>query len=198
MGYEQIELDANTLTVPAGMQLDMGAVGKGYAADLACEALRARGVDSAILSLGGNVQAVGTRPDGTDWRIGIRAPWESGNLGVLEISDAAVVTSGGYENYFEDEQGNLYWHILDPDTGYPARSGLESVTIVAREGRLGDALSTALFVMGAEAAEEYWRENGGFDMILVTGDGQVIITEGIAGRFSLEEERPETLRVVER
>ena len=72
------------------------------------------------------------------------------------------------------------------------------MTIVAREGRLGDALSTALFVMGAEAAEEYWRENGGFDMILVTGDGQVIITEGIAGRFSLEEERPETLRVVER
>ena len=69
-----------------------------------------------------------------------------------------MVTSGGYENYFDDEQGNIYWHILDPSTGYPADSGLQSVTIVGREGKMCDALSTALFVMGAQSAEQYWRE----------------------------------------
>ncbi len=106
------------------MALDLGAVGKGYAASLVAEVLAEHDVTSALVNLGGNVQAVGHRPDGRDWRIGVRAPWEDENLGVLEISDAAVVTSGGYENYFEDAEGNLYWHILDPATGRPADSGL--------------------------------------------------------------------------
>ncbi len=194
--YRRIELDGTGLTVPAGMQLDLGAVGKGYTADLVTQTLREAGVESAILSLGGNIQAIGSRPDGTDWRIGIRAPWEEGNLGVLEISNAAVVTSGGYENYFEDEAGTRYWHILDPATGAPADSGLQSVTIIGEEGRLCDALSTALFVMGAEKAEAYWRENGGFDMLLVTDEGEVILTEGIATRFSLRDGRTETVRVL--
>ena len=112
--YTQISLSGRTLTVPDGMQLDLGAVGKGYAADLAAKILQENGVESAILSLGGNIHTIGTRPDGTDWRVGIRTPWEEEYLGVLEISDAAVVTSGGYENHFEDESGNIYWHILDP------------------------------------------------------------------------------------
>lgn len=129
--------------------------------------------------------------------MGIRAPWEDGNLGVLEVRDAAVVTSGGYENYFEDGEGNLYWHILDPSTGYPARSGLEAAVIVGAEGRLCDALSTALFVMGAEKAEACWRQHGGFDMLLVTSGGEILLTEGIAGRFTLADGREETVRVLE-
>lgn len=197
VGYSRIRLEGNELTVPEGMELDLGAVGKGYTADLVTEVLQQQGVDCGLLSLGGNIQAIGSRPDGTDWRIGIRAPWEEGNLGVLEISDSAVVTSGGYENYFEDEQGNIYWHILDPSTGRPADSGLESVTIIGEEGRLCDALSTSLFVMGAEGAEAYWRENGGFDMLLVTDQQEIILTEGIADRFSLNEGRNETVRVLE-
>ena len=98
--YSQISLQGDRITVPEGVELDLGAVGKGYAADLATEVLREQGIESALLSLGGNIQAVGSRPDGTDWRIGIRAPWETENLGVLQVRDAAVVTSGGYENYF--------------------------------------------------------------------------------------------------
>ena len=197
VGYDRIQLNGSELTVPDGMELDLGAVGKGYTADLVTEILRRHGVSSALISLGGNIQAIGSRPDGSDWRLGIRAPWESGNLGVLTVSDAAVVTSGGYENYFDDEQGNIYWHILDPSTGYPADSGLQSVTIVGREGKMCDALSTALFVMGAQSAEQYWRENGGFEMLLVTDSGEILITEGIAEDFTLNEGRTETVRVLQ-
>ena len=197
VGYDRIRLNGTELTVPDGMELDLGAVGKGYTADLVTEILRRHGVSSALISLGGNIQAIGSRPDGSDWRLGIRAPWKSGNLGVLTVSDAAVVTSGGYENYFDDEQGNIYWHILDPSTGYPADSGLQSVTIVGREGKMCDALSTALFVMGAQGAEQYWRENGGFEMLLVTDSGEILITEGIAENFTLNEGRTETVRVLQ-
>ena len=197
VGYDRIQINGSELTVPDGMELDLGAVGKGYTADLVTEILRRHGVTSALISLGGNIQAIGSRPDGSDWRLGIRAPWESGNLGVLTVSDAAVVTSGGYENYFDDEQGNIYWHILDPSTGYPADNGLQSVTIVGREGKMCDALSTALFVMGAQSAEQYWRENGGFEMLLVTDSGEILITEGIAEDFTLNEGRTETVRVLQ-
>lgn len=197
VGYDRIQINGSELTVPDGMELDLGAVGKGYTADLVTEILRRHGVTSALISLGGNIQAIGSRPDGSDWRLGIRAPWESGNLGVLTVSDAAVVTSGGYENYFDDEQGNIYWHILDPSTGYPADNGLQSVTIVGREGKMCDALSTALFVMGAQSAEQYWRENGGFEMLLVTDSGEILITEGIAENFTLNEGRTETVRVLQ-
>lgn len=195
--YTQIQLDGTALTVPEGMQLDLGAVGKGYAADLVTDVLREYGVTSALINLGGNLQAIGFRPDGSDWRLGIRAPWESGNLGVLEISDAAVVTSGGYENYFEDNDGHIYWHILDPTTGYPADSGLQSITIIGQEGKLCDALSTSLFVMGPERAEAYWRANGGFEMLMVTEKHEILLTEGISRRFTLNEGRNETVRVLE-
>ena len=194
--YTRITLDGRILTVPDMMQLDLGAVGKGYAADLAAKILREHGVESAILSLGGNIHTIGTRPDGTDWRVGIRAPWEEEYLGVLEISDAAVVTSGGYENYFEDQVGNIYWHILDPTTGYPANTDLQAVTIIGPQGRLCDALSTALFVMGAEQAETYWREHGNFDMMLVTDEAEIWLTEGVADRFTLGDKRKEIVRVL--
>lgn len=197
VGYERIKLDGNRLTVPKGMQLDLGAVGKGYTADLAEQILKDYGIESAVINLGGNIQVVGTRPDGSDWRVGIRDPFGDGNLGILEISDAAVVTSGGYENFFEDEEGNVYWHILDASTGYPAENGLLSVTVVSSEGKLSDALSTSLFVMGAEAAEEYWRTNGGCEMLLVTEQNEIIMTEGLKDRFFLNEGRKEAIRVVE-
>lgn len=196
--YDRIRLDGTRLTIPNGMQLDLGAVGKGYTADLAAQVLQEHGVESALLNLGGNIQAIGTRPDGSDWRIGVRAPWEEGNLGILEISNAAVVTSGGYENYFEDEAGNFYWHILDPETGRPAHSGLQSVMVAGAEGKECDALSTALFVMGPEQAEQYWRSHEGFELLMVTDEDEILLTEGLAARFTLSEGRTETIRVLER
>ena len=147
------------------------------------------GVESALLNLGGNVQAIGARPDGSPWRLELCNPFGEGGLGLLLAQDCAVITSGNYENCFVAEDGTVYGHILDPETGRPADSGLASVTIVAQEGRLGDALSTSLFVMGAQRAEAFWRERGDFDMILVTQAGEILVTEGIAESFTPYEDQ---------
>lgn len=185
VGYDRVVIEGNDVTLPEGMQLDFGAVGKGYTGDILVKLLKEEGIQSALLDLGGNIQAVGARPDGSNWRIGLKNPFEDGYLGVLEIRDMAVVTSGNYERYFVGEDGRTYGHILDPATGYPAESGLASVTVLAKEGKYGDALSTALFVMGREEAAAYWREHPDFDMILITREGEIFLTEGIKDRFSL-------------
>ncbi|MDE6901001.1 MAG: FAD:protein FMN transferase, partial [Oscillospiraceae bacterium] len=126
---------------------------------------------------------LGARPDGSPWRVAVQAP-EGGYAGALEIADKAVITSGGYQRYFEQD-GVTYCHIIDPATGRPARTGLASVTVVADRGVRGDGLSTALFVMGRERAEAYWREHPGFDFILLGEDGTAAITEGLEDCFSL-------------
>ncbi len=181
--YRQVALDGSTLTLPEGVELDLGAVAKGYTGDCVAALLRAEGVESALLELGGNIQAVGAKPGGSPWRVAVTDPNGGGFAGVVEVVDKAVVTSGGYERYFEQD-GETYWHIIDPATGRPARSGLLSVTIIAEEGIKCDALSTALFVMGPEKAADYWRENGGFDCILLSDDGRIILTEGIEDSFT--------------
>jgi thiamine biosynthesis lipoprotein len=183
--YRCVHLEDNTVTIPDGAQIDLGSVAKGFIGDEAADLLRERGITSALINLGGNVQAVGAKPDGSPWRIGVRNPFAEGNLGVLEIEDMAVVTSGGYERYFTDDAGNVYWHILDPQTGHPAKSGLASVTVAAPEGKRCDALSTALFVMGAEQAAEYWQSCGDFEMLLVLENGSIWITEGLEKAFTL-------------
>lgn len=184
--YSRITLDNSTRTVTLddGMEIDLGSVTKGYVGDKITASLRDNGVSSALLNLGGNVQALGTKPDGSKWRVAVQNPLGDGSIGVLEISDLAVITSGGYERYFE-ENGETYWHIIDPATGSPARSGLVSVTIIGKSGLLCDGLSTALFVMGLDDAVQFWRENGGFDMILVSDVGQVSITTGLEESFTL-------------
>ena len=148
--------------------------------------LRENGIDSAYLHLGGNVQTVGSKPDGSDFRIGLQDPTGDGIVGVLEASDLAAVTSGAYERYFIGADGNRYGHIMDPVTGRPVQNGLLSVTVIAGEGRVCDALSTALFVMGAEQAAEYWRQNQYFDMILITEDGDIYLTAGASERFTVD------------
>ncbi len=178
-GCEKVRLTDGVLELEGGAEIDLGAVAKGYTGDLIVEHFRKNGVASALLDLGGNIHAIGTNPDGKPWRLGIRDPFGDGNIAVLELSDKAAVTSGGYERYFT-EDGVDYCHILDPETGAPADSGLVSVTIVGEQGRMCDALSTALYVMGREDAERLWREHGGFDMILIEDDGDMYITEGLA------------------
>ena len=196
--FTRIALDGNTLTVPEGMELVLGAVAKGYAADRAAEVLEARGVTCAKLELGGNIHLVGTKPNGKPWRISVRDPFGEGYMGELETDGGAVVTSGGYERYFEQD-GITYWHIIDPATGRPARSGLVSVTIVAPSGTLADALSTALFVMGKEKAEAFWRARQDFDFLLIGEDGTVTVTPGLDKRFTLSESWADhALEVVER
>ncbi|MDE6108591.1 MAG: FAD:protein FMN transferase [Oscillospiraceae bacterium] len=179
------------------MELDLGAIAKGYAGERAAVLLRENGVTSALLNMGGNVQTVGVKPDGSLWRIGIQDPnSDTGDyLGVVELNDQAAVTSGGYQRYFE-EDGVRYWHIMDPATGAPARSGIVSATIVAHEGGLCDGLSTSLFIMGVEKSLDYWRTYGGFDVILVDEDNTVWITAGLKERFTLAKDAY-TLQIVE-
>ena len=181
--YTRVSLAGSTLTLPEGMELDLGAVAKGYTGDMLMDLLEEEGVTSAIVELGGNVQALGAKPDGSPWRVAVQAP-EGGYAAALEIVDKAVVTSGGYQRYFEQD-GETYWHIIDPAAGCPARSGLASVTVVAEEGVLCDGLSTALFVMGADRAADFWREAGDFDFVLLDEEGGVTITEGLEDSFSL-------------
>ena len=182
--YTRVVLTEDGLTVPEGMALDLGAVAKGYTGDRLMELFRASGVTSAIVELGGNVQALGARPDGSPWRVAVQAPEGGGYAGVLEITDKAVVTSGGYQRYFEQD-GETYWHIMDPATGRPARSGVTSVTIVSDSGVEADGLSTALFVMGREKAASYWKTHPGFEYVITGEDGSVTITEGLESSFSL-------------
>jgi len=185
--YRNVHLQGSTVTIPDGAQIDLGSVAKGFIGDESADLLRERGITSALINLGGNVQTVGAKLDGSPWRIGVRNPFAGGNLGVLEIVNMAVVTSGGYERYFTDDAGNAYWHILDPQTGRPAKSGLASVTVIAPEGKRCDALSTALFVMGLEQAAEYWQSCGDFEMLLVLEDGGIWITEGLEKSFVLSD-----------
>lgn len=198
--YTQIQYDAATgvVTLPEGMEIDLGSVAKGYAGQLAAQMLREHGVQSALLNLGGNVQTVGTKPDGSPWQIGIKDPQGEDAMMVLSVEDQAVVTSGGYERYFEQD-GQTYWHIMDPFTGRPADSGLLSVTIVGDEGVVCDGLSTALFVMGLEKAADLWAQSGDFEAVFVTASGEVYITEGLRDHFALTERYADTpVSVIER
>ena len=136
VGYNKISLMT---------EYDFGAVGKGYAGDMAREKLVSLGVKSAILSLGGNIHAIGTKPNGKKWRVGIQNPDGEGYIGYVEVEDKAVVTSGGYERYFESE-GKRYSHIINPHTGRPAENDIKSVTVICESGALADALSTGFFV----------------------------------------------------
>lgn len=182
--YRRVSLEDGLLTVPDGMEIDLGAVAKGYTSDQILEIFRQAGVTSAKINLGGNLHVLGAKTDGSLWRLAVRDPEGDGYAGIVDVADKAVITSGGYERYFE-EDGVRYWHIIDPSTGYPARNGLISVTIVSDTGTLGDALSTALFVMGRERAVEYWRDRGDFDFILIEENGAVTISEGLEDSFSL-------------
>lgn len=185
--YRKINFNGESVQIPENMQIDLGAVGKGYTGDLITGILEKNGIESALLDLGGNIQTIGTKPDGTEWKIGLRSPFDEGNFATLEISDCAVITSGGYERYFIGDDGENYWHIIDPKTGKPAHSGLISVTVIGSEGRLCDALSTSLFIMGLEKATKLWKNRNDFEMVSVTDDGKIYLTEGIEDKFSLNE-----------
>lgn len=184
----EFETTEQLLTLPEGVKIDLGGIAKGYTSGRIMEIFKEYGIQSGIVSLGGNVQTYGSKPDGSFWKVAVQNPDilsdSSEYIGVLEIKDKAVITSGGYERYFE-EDNQIYHHILNPKTGYPADLGLSSVTIVSADGMLADGLSTSLFVMGKKKALNYWREYSDlFDAILVENDGAITITEGLEEAFS--------------
>lgn len=175
---------SGNIKLKENMKIDLGGIAKGYTSNRVMQIFKECGVKSGLVSLGGNVQALGTKTDGTAWQIAIENPDKSSDyIGVVSVKDKAVITSGGYERYFE-KNGKTYHHILDPETGYPAESGVKSVTIVSDDGTLADTLSTSLFVMGKEKALDYWREHKNeFDTVLVEDNGDITITGGLEKIF---------------
>lgn len=183
-GYEKVRLEGNKIYLPAQMKMDLGAVGKGIVCDKIGEYLQSQSaVEAAIITVGGSVITFGEKPDGSAWNVAIVHPREDNSyLGTVTLKgNYYVATSGDYERYVEWE-GKRYHHILNPVTGYPADSGVCSVTIVSESGLLSDALSTACFVLGVDEgmalAEEY-----GAQALFVTEDLEMVMTEGMKELF---------------
>ncbi len=184
--FRQIEINNNSVRIPPEFQIDVGSLAKGYTGDKVIDIFRKNGIESAIINLGGNVQTLGTKPDGSMWNVAIKNPFQTDSeICILSVENKAVITSGNYERFFTGDDGLNYWHIIDTTDGKPADNGLVSVTIIGENGLLCDALSTALFVAGTEKAIEYWHKNNDFDMILVTDDGNIIVTEGIENNIRM-------------
>lgn len=184
-GSQKISFDGERLLLSQGQKIDFGGIAKGYASDRVMEIYHSYGIENGMVSLGGNVYAIGTNGAKEPWNIGIRNPKGGANdvIGSIRVSGKAVVTSGGYERYFEQD-GHRYIHILNPKTGLPAEGDLLSVTIVSEDGTLADAMSTAVYLMGNEKARDYWRTHGeNFEMILITDQEKIYVTEGISEDF---------------
>ena len=178
VGYAAVQVDeaAGTVTLEDGAQIDVGGVAKGFAADELRALLRERDITSALFDLGGNVTALGSKPDGSPWKVGVADPDDPGKLaGLLEVRDATVSTSGAYQRYFEGKDGTRYHHLLDPSTG--------------ADGAQCDALSTACFVLGLDGALDLWRAaaadgDAAFDLVLIASDGRTFVTDGIADAYT--------------
>ncbi|MGI5962275.1 MAG: FAD:protein FMN transferase [Lawsonibacter sp.] len=189
--YTQLQVDTEKCSaqLPQGMEADAGAVAKGYAGDLLAQQLAQKNISSALLDLGqSTIQAVGNKPDGSPWRIGVQDPAGDSYLGVIELSGQAMGTSGGYQRFFEKD-GVRYWHILNPNTAAPARSGVSSVTVVGPSALVCDGLSTALFVLGVEDGLAFWRNHPELntEVLFVLEDGSLVLTPGLNDQFTLSD-----------
>lgn len=192
-----LDSEKRTAGLKKGKQsIDLGGIGKGFAADLVLEKYKQFGISSAFANLGGNVAVLGSKPDGLPWLVGLRHPRKlNALLGVIPVSDKSVVTSGDYQRYFIDA-AKRYHHILDPSTGYPAESGVISVTVVAENSLTADALSTALFVAGIKNAQKILKRFPGIEVVMVDTGLVVHITEGLKNSFQPADEI--VIRVIER
>lgn len=175
-GMENLEINDDNVTLKHGIQLDFGAVAKGYLTDVVANALKDRGVKKFLLDFGGNIYAYSTNKP---LKIGIQNPYSTrgDTVCVLQVDDAAVVSSGVYERNFEID-GKVYHHILDPKNGYPAQSGISQVTIIGKDATMCDAYSTAIAVSGLELAKELKQKNNEFEYIVVS-ENTIYVSENI-------------------
>jgi FAD:protein FMN transferase len=191
VGYTSLMLGPDKKTaglLRPGQSIDLGGIGKGYAGDRFVDVFREYGVSSAFTNIGGNVVALGTKPDGSPWRVGIQHPrQESSLIGLVSATDKAVVTSGDYQRYFMDDKGKRYHHILNPTTGYPAEPDLVSVTVVAESSMDADALSTMFFIAGLEKGLSLLKGFNGVEAIAIGRDMRVHVTAGLAESFQAGE-----------
>ena len=187
VGMDRITFNENEVALNGVAGIDLGSIAKGYAGTEAARVLREYGVKGGVLTLGGNVVTLGEKPDGSDFRIGITDPADPSEvLGYLTVGETSVVTSGKYNRFFTVGDA-VYHHIIDVITGYPCENGVASVTVVCEDGMWADALSTSMFLLGRDKALEYHSLYGGFEMVIVTDDGAVTVTDGLKAAFSSAE-----------
>jgi thiamine biosynthesis lipoprotein len=206
IGYTNVQLDDREHTITflkENTGLDLGAIAKGYAADEVIKVLKEHGIERAYADLGGNIVVLGQKkigrqeyiksyikgekiPKYQDWKIGIQDPFQGRGLyvAVVEVSDKAVVSSGSYERNFE-QNGEIYHHILDPFTGYPAQNGLVSATIITEHSIDADALSTSLFLLGEEKGMEFIESQPGIEAITINKNKEIRITKGLKGKVKI-------------
>ncbi|MBN2284866.1 MAG: FAD:protein FMN transferase [Tissierellales bacterium] len=187
--YKKILLNASDSTVflsEVGMSANLGAIAKGYIADQIAERVQELGFNSAVLNFGGNVVLIGSKPDGSDFKVGIQNPDEpSGKaMGVFTASNLSIVTSGDYERFFVQD-GVKYHHILNPFTGFPSDTDLKAVSIISDTSFDGDALSTSVLLLGLDRGLELINTLDGIEAIFITKSNEIILTDGIGDSFEL-------------
>jgi thiamine biosynthesis lipoprotein len=190
VNYKNLIIDKNKSTVflrKTGMLIDLGGIVKGYAADKAVEILKRQGINSALVSVAGDIKAFGVKPDGRPWNIGIRNPRAEGEeddiMATIKLSNMAISTSGDYERYFILD-GKRYHHLLDPKTGYPAE-GFQSVSVITDSGVFADAFSTAIFILGPERGTKILKEMS-LDGITIDSRGEIYTTPDIRGMIEFK------------
>lgn len=187
VNYKNLQLKDNEVTLAnENVGIDLGAIAKGYIADRVKEFLISKGVQSAMINLGGNVLCVGEKPDGTAFHVGIQKPYADRNetIAVMDINDLSVVSSGVYERYFTLD-GISYHHILNPETGYPYKNGLISVTIISKESVDGDGLSTSCFALGLEKGLALIAGIPDTYAVFITEDYEIHYSEGFETAISI-------------
>jgi len=187
INLQAVQVDAGRQTIyleKAGMRIDVGGIGKGYAADEAVEAMRKAGAIAGVVALSGDIKTFGRLPNGKMFPVGIQHPREDGSVLVwIDLQDEAISTAGDYERFFERE-GIRYHHILDPRTLQPAR-GCQSVTVIAREGIWADGLDTGIFVMGPERGMELVEQLPDVEAVIVDSEGHLLVSSGLKQRIRL-------------
>ena len=188
IGIDHLHIQSNSIQLDPGSELDLGGIAKGYALERALSIFQKDGLNGGIANLGGDILVYGKNSKNVPWKIAIRDPNNDEFLGILSTSDQYILTSGGYERYFE-ENGKVYQHIIDPRSCSPAESDLKSATIITKlspgSGIKSDVLSTSFIVMGKDAAIDFWRSRTfDFDMILVDDHDHVYLTDGLKNIFT--------------
>lgn len=188
-GIQGVSVDGQNICLKSGSTaFDLGGIAKGYIADRIKDFLISRGIQSATINLGGNVLCIGTKPDGTPFKIGVQKPFADRNetVAAIDITDKSVVSSGIYERFFEKD-GILYHHILNPKTGYPYENDLIAVTIISDKSVDGDALSTTCFALGYEEGMDFIEAIPDTEAIFITNDYELHYTKDFDKNIVLTE-----------
>lgn len=185
VSYENIIIDGDIISLENNSKIDLGGIAKGYIADKIKEYLLSSNINSGLIYLGGNILTIGVKDDGEPFKLGLVRPFDSNNsyIGIIDVKDKSVVTSGIYERYFEKD-GTIYHHILNPKTGMPENNGISAVTVISDKSVDGDGLTTTFFLMGIEKALEIANNMDGIDVLFILENDEIVTTDGFIEKYN--------------